>query len=101
MQKNKKKIIVNSKPKELADSLGLTYSDAVEWEIRHSVIKKIIAVVKKRQISVTRLAKLSKTSRARITKILNNDSCGISLDVLFRVLGAIGQKVRLIYRDVA
>ncbi len=101
MQRNKKKIIVSSRPKDLASDLGLTYSDAVEWEIRHSVVKKIITIVKKRRISVTKLAKLSKTSRARITKILNADSCGISLDVLFRVLGATGQKVRLIYRDVA
>lgn len=97
----KSKTVINKTPGDLAKSLGLNPSDAVEWEVRYSVVKKIIDTVKQKKISITELAKISGTSRARITKILKNDSYGISLDVLFRVLGATGQKVRLNYRKVA
>lgn len=97
----KKKTVTNKNAKELANSLGLSSSDAVEWEIRHSVSQKIIEAVNKNSLTVTQLAKDSGTSRARVTKILKEDSVGISLDVLFRVLGATGYKVKLSYSKAA
>jgi transcriptional regulator with XRE-family HTH domain len=75
---------------DLAESLGLNSSDALEWEVRHSITKKIIDTVDKQEVSVTQLAKDAGTSRGRVTKILKDDTFGISLDVLFRVLGATG-----------
>ena len=96
-----KKTVVNKKPSDLAKSLGLPLSDALEWEVRHSVTRKIIDVVMDQSLSVTHVAKLSGTSRGRITKILKDDTFGISLDVLFKVLGATGQKVKLIYKKAA
>ena len=93
--------MINKNPRDLAVSLKLNSCDAVEWEVRYSVTKKIIETAEKEQLSVTRLAKLSGTSRARITKILKDDTFGISLDVLFKVLGATGQTVRLNYKKAA
>ena len=97
----KTKSIINKTPNDLAKSMGLNYSDAIEWEVRHSVTKKIIATVEKKDLSVTQIAKEAGTSRGRVTKILKDDTYGISLDVLFRVLGAVGQKVKLSYRKAA
>jgi hypothetical protein len=94
---NKTKTIINKTSNELAESLGLNSSDALEWEVRYSITNKIIDTAKKQELSVTGLAKDSGTSRGRITKILKGDTFGISLDVLFRVLGATGQRVKLIY----
>lgn len=99
MKKNK--TIINKTPRELAKSLGLNSSDALEWEVRFSVTKKIIDTVEKKSLTVTQLAKDSGTSRGRVTKILKDDTFGISLDVLFRVLGATGQKVKLTYKKSA
>ncbi len=97
----KSKTAINKTPRSLAKSLGLSFSDALEWEVRYSVTQKIIATVEKKSLTVTQLAKDSGTSRGRITKILKDDSFGISLDVLFRVLGATGQKVKLSYKQAA
>ncbi len=97
----KVKTTINKTPSDLAKSIGLSSSDALEWEVRHSVTKKIIATVQNKDLSITQIAKKAGTSRGRVTKILKDDTFGISLDVLFRVLGAVGQKVKLSYKKVA
>lgn len=99
--KTKSKTIINKTPKELASSLNLSPSDAAEWEVRYSVSQKIINTFEKSSLTITELAKLSGTSRARITKVLKENSVGISLDVLFRILGATGYKVKLSYVKAA
>lgn len=99
MKKNK--TVINRTPNDLAKSLGLSSADALEWKVRHSITNKIIDIVAKKTLTVTQLAKDSGTSRGRVTKILKNDTFGISLDVLLRVLGATGQKVKLSYLKVA
>lgn len=94
----KSKTVTNKTSRDLAKSLGLKASDAVEWEVRYSVTQQIIETVENKSISVTELARESGTSRGRVTKILKDDTLGISLDVLFRVLGATGQIVKLSYK---
>lgn len=95
------KTVTNKNAQELAESLALSPSDAAEWEVRHCVSQKIIDAFHKKSLTVTQLAKDSGTSRARVTKILKEDSIGISLDVLFRVLGATGYKVKLLFSRAA
>ena len=99
MKKNETIITISSS--ELAKSLGLAESDAIEWDVRQSLTEQIIYIVKKKSLTVTQLAKYSGTSRARITKVLKGDSLGISIDVLLRILGATGQKVKLTYKKSA
>jgi predicted XRE-type DNA-binding protein len=96
-----KKKVINKTSADLAESLGLNSSVAVEWEVRSSVTKKIIESATKSEITVTDLAKLASTSRSRVTKILKDDTYGISLDVLFRVLGAVGQNVKLSFKKAS
>lgn len=96
-----KKYSISKNPKELAKDLGLSPADALEWEVRHSVTKKIIESTKNTKMTVTEVAKKSGTSRARVTRILKGDSLGISIDVLLRVLGACGQTLKLSFKKVA
>ena len=96
----KKEINIDKTPHDLAKSLGLTLSDVVEWEVRHSLTQKIIQTFNKSSYTTAQIVKDSGISRAHITKILKDDTSGISLDILFRVLGAIGQKVKLDFKKV-
>ncbi|MCY4523966.1 MAG: XRE family transcriptional regulator [Halobacteriovoraceae bacterium] len=95
------KTITTKTSNDLAKALGLSESDAVEWDVRQSLTEQIIQMVKKKSLTVTQLAQYSQTSRARITKILKGDTTGISIDVLLRVLVATGQKVTLSYKKIA
>ncbi len=99
MKKSNK--IVNKNAKDLAKSLGLSALDAIEWEVRFMITNKIIESANKSELTITDIAKLSGTSRARITKILKNDNFGISLDVLVRVLGALGEEVKISFKKAA
>lgn len=100
-RKVKTQATVCRNPKELAEAMGLNPCHAMEWEMRDNVTRKIIEVFQKSGQTVTGLAKKSQTSRARITRILKGDSFGISLDVLFRILVAIGQKITITYKKAA
>lgn len=99
MRESKKTVSKN--PKELAHSLKLDESIVVEWELRRSLTERIIEVVKREHMKVTDIAKRAETSRARVTRILKGDTSGISLDVLARILGALGQKAKITYSKTA
>lgn len=95
MAKKKTKGIVSRTSADVAEALGLDRSLAVEWEVRHQVTSQIIHNFGAKKMTVSGLALKSKTSRARITRILKADTASISLDVLMRVLGATGQRVEI------
>jgi hypothetical protein len=99
MKKNK--VVVTKKSKELAAALGLSPLDAIEWEVRLMITNKIISSSESSDLTVTDIAKIAGTSRARITKILKNDTHGISLDVLVRVLGALGEEMKISFKKAA
>ncbi len=99
MKKNK--TVINKNSKELAASLGLSPLDAIEWEVRLMITNKIISSAERSDLTITEIAKIAGTSRARITKILNNDTHGISLDVLVRVLGALGEQIKISFKKAA
>lgn len=97
----KRKPTVSRNAKELAEAMGLDACDALEWEFRYSLTQRIIETFKARHMTVTEVANKSKTSRARITNILKGDSQGISIDVLLRVLAAVGQSIKITYKKAA
>lgn len=97
----KEKFVVTRTARELAEAIGLTAADALEWEFRYSVSKRIIESFKKGGFTVTEVAQNAGTSRARVTRILKHNSSGISLDVLIRVLGAVGDKVKITFQKAA
>lgn len=99
--KRKIKVTVCRTSQELAKAMELDPCHAIEWELRYSVTEKIIESFQKNRQTITELSKKAQTSRARITRILKGDSHGISLDVLFRVLAAIGQTIKISYKKAA
>ncbi len=97
----KVKPVIARNTKELAKVMGLDPADAVEWELRYSLTRKIIETAESNHLTVTQIAKAAKTSRARVTNILKGDSQGISIDVLLRILGATGQTIKISYTRAA
>lgn len=85
---------------ELADLLGLDAEDAIEIEFRAKLNKKIIETVKARRLTHEQAAKLAKTSRTRITAILNGNTSGVSSDLLLRILYSLGYKTRVSFAPV-
>lgn len=103
MAKIKKRIkpIFTRTPEELAKALGLDESVALEWKVRLEVTNRIKEVFDSKRLTMTELAKRAETSLARISRILKGDTSDISLEVLFRVLGSLGQKVDLKFQKVS
>lgn len=97
----KVKPVVARNAKELAKALGLTPSDAVEFEIRSALNDKIIEVVSERGLTHAQVAKLSHTSRTRVTAILNRNTHDISTDLMLRVLGSLGVHAKLQFTKAA
>jgi predicted XRE-type DNA-binding protein len=86
---------------ELAEILGLSPADAMEIEIRSDLNDKIIEVVKKKKLTHAQVAKLAKTSRTRVTAIMNRNTKDISADLMLRILAAMGVHAKIHFRTSA
>jgi predicted XRE-type DNA-binding protein len=98
---NKVKPVVARDAKELAKALGLSPADGVEIEIRSDLNDKIIEVVNKRGLTHSQVATLARTSRTRVTAILNRNTHDISTDLMLRVLAALGVHAKLQFKKAA
>ena len=97
----KAKEIVAKDAKELADVLGLSPADAVEIEVRSVLNEKIIDVVRRKKLTHAQVAKLARTSRTRVTAILNRNTHQVSTDLLLRVLGSLGYRAKISFSKAA
>jgi predicted XRE-type DNA-binding protein len=97
----KVKPIVARNARELAKALGLTPADGLEIEIRSDLNDKIIEVVNKRELTHSQVAKLARTSRTRITAILNRNTQDISTDLMLRVIASLGVQAKLQFKKAA
>ncbi len=93
--------VVARNSRELAKALGLTPADGLEIEIRSDLNDKIIEVVKNSGLTHAQVAKVSRTSRTRITAILNRNTHDISTDLMLRVLGSLGVQAKLQFKKAA
>ena len=91
------KSIETKSSKELAEFLGLQPADGVEIEIRSDLNSKIVDVVKAKGLTHAEVAKLARTSRTRITALLNRNTVEISTDLMLRVLGSLGYKAKVTF----
>jgi predicted XRE-type DNA-binding protein len=82
---------------ELAEALGLSQEDAVEMEMRSELTAKIIEVVKEKRLTHVVVAKLARTSRTRVTALLNGNTKNVSTSLMIRILAALGIRTKLIY----
>lgn len=97
----KTKAIITRTASELADALGLSPSDGLEIEIRSDLNSKIIEVVEKKKLTHAQVAKLAKTSRTRVTAIMNRNTFEVSTDLMLRVLSSLGVHAKIQFKKVA
>jgi predicted XRE-type DNA-binding protein len=91
----KTKPIRTKSAKDLAKFLDLDPEDAVEIEFRAKLNEKIIEVVEKEGLTHAEVAKLAKTSRTRVTAIMNHNTGDISSDLMLRILAALGYTAKV------
>ena len=85
----------------LAEDMGLPASKALEWQVRRQLTDKIAHIIKSEDRTISEVAKKAGTSRARVTDIVKGNSEGISIDVLLRVLGALGSSVKISFQKAS
>jgi predicted XRE-type DNA-binding protein len=87
--------IVVKTPEELAGALGLSRAEAKEWQVQYELLKRLKGIVARQGITHAEIAKRAGTSRTRVTAILNDDLEHVSSDLLIRILGSLGYRVRV------
>lgn len=97
----KPKVTVTRTAASLARALGLSPADGAEIELRSSLNSKIIDVVQKRRLTHAQVARLARSSRTRITAIMNRNTKDISTDLLLRVLYALGYAAKITFSRAA
>ncbi len=85
---------------ELCDVLDLTPQDAIEIEFRAKLRDKIKDVVTRKKLTHEQAAKLSGTSRTKLTAILNGNTSGVSSDLLLRILYSLGFQTKVSFSRV-
>jgi predicted XRE-type DNA-binding protein len=97
----KVKPVVTRNARELAAALGLTPADGAEIELRSELNSKIAEIVRRKALTHAEVARLAKTSRTRITAILNRNTKNVSTDLLLRVLYALGYTAKIKFKRAA
>ena len=75
-------------------------AEGIDREVEAAALKKVIAAalaqqMKRRRVSVSRLATALGTSRAAVNRVLDADNTSITLNTLSRTAAALGCKVNL------
>jgi predicted XRE-type DNA-binding protein len=83
---------------QLAQALALTPADAVELDVRRQLNDKIVEAVRASGLTHAQVAKAARTSRSRLTAILNHDRTNVSTDLMLRILAALGYRARVSFR---
>ena len=99
MKKNK--AIITRTAAELAKALRLTPADGAEIELRSNLNSKIAEVVGRKGLTHAQVARLARTSRTRVTAIMNRNTKDISTDLLLRVLYSLGYTAKITFQSAA
>jgi predicted XRE-type DNA-binding protein len=97
----KSKVVVTRTAGELAKALGLRAGDGAEIKLRSDLNSKIIEVVGRKGLTHAQVARQARTSRTRVTAIMNRNTMEISTDLLLRVLYALGYTARITFQKAA
>ena len=93
----KTKSIMARNASELAEVLGLARAEGIRIAVRSALNTKIIQVVEKRGLTHAQVATLARTSRTRVTAIINRNTKDISTDLMLRILGALGVSAKITF----
>jgi predicted XRE-type DNA-binding protein len=94
MMNRTKKIIAQS-PEKIAQAIGLTAADSKEWQVQYVLLKRLQQVVRVEGLTHAEVARRGRSSRTRVTAILNGNLDKVSSDLLIRLLGALGYRVKV------
>jgi len=97
----KSKAVVARSAAQLAKALGLTPADGAEIELRSNLNSKIVEIVQRKRLTHAQVARLARTSRTRITAIMNRNTMAISTDLLLRILYALGYTAKIRFEKAA
>lgn len=86
---------------ELAKALGLAPAAGAEIQLRSDLNSKIVQIVQHKGLTHGQVARLARTSRTRITAILNRNTKDVSTDLLLRVLYALGYTAKIRFQRAA
>lgn len=100
IKRGKTEVYVANDVFELCDILDLTPQDAIEIEFRAKLRDKIKDVVTSKKLTHEQAAKLSGTSRTKLTAILNGNTSGVSSDLLLRILYSLGFRTKISFARV-
>lgn len=89
------KSVIAKTPEALACTLGLSGSEAHEWQVQHALLKKLRQVVRDESLTHAQVAQRGGSSRTRVTAILNGNLDNVSSDLLIRLLSALGYRVKV------
>lgn len=99
--KKRPKAVITRTAGELARVLGLAPADGAEIELRSALNSKIVEVVRRKGLTHAQVARLARTSRTRVTAVMNRNTKDISTDLLLRVLYSLGWTARISFRSAA
>lgn len=91
----KSRKIAAKTPEALAQALGLSGSDAQEWQVQHALLRKLRQIVQSESLTHAEVARRGGSSRTRVTAILNGNLDNVSSDLLIRLLSGLGYKVKV------
>jgi len=97
----KSRVVITRTPAQLARALGLTPADGAEIALRSELNSKIIDVVRRKGLTHVQVAHLARTSRTRLTAIMNRNTKDVSTDLLLRVLYALGYTAKIKFQKAA
>ena len=86
---------------QLARALALAAEDAIEFDVRSTLIDKIVDAVLERDLTHAEAARLVKTSRSRLTAILNRNTQDVSTDLLLKIVAKLGYRTRVSFTRAA
>src|SRR5258706_7032455 len=95
------KVTVTRTAEQLAKALGLSATDGAEIELRSALNSKIVEAVHRKGLTHAQVARLARTSRTRITAVMNRNTKNISTDLLLRVLYALGYTAKITFKKAA
>ena len=91
----KLKPIVAKTPEQLAGAVNLSATEAEEWEVQHTLLRRLQEIVRKHKFTHGEIAKRCGSSRTRVTAIVNDDLEHVSTDLLIRILASLGYGVKV------
>ena len=97
----KTKSVVARSAGELAKALGLSPADGAEIALRSELNSKIVKIVQHKGLTHAQVARLARTSRTRVTAILNRNTQDVSTDLLLRVLYSLGYTAKITFQKAA